>query len=265
MVGVDAGITSLVTLSTGEKVTNPRHERADRERLAKAQRNLARKAKGSANRAKARLKVARVHARIADRRRDHLHKLSTRLVRENQAIVIEDLHVRNMVRNHCLARADLRRGVAGPAGHAGVQVRLVRPGPGGRGPLVPVAQGVLGVRLHSRGDAAERPGVDLHQLRCDPRPGRERGAEPGSGRTGRARLWRRSKTNPTVVGEASVATPSRRGRKQETQPARAWNPRSFRAGRTWKSGSCQASPRPARRRRLLADRRADLGGSDRSA
>jgi putative transposase len=104
-VGVDAGITSLVTLSTGEKVTNPRHERADRRKLAKAQRELARKEKGSANRAKAKLKVARVHARIADRRRDHLHKLSTRLVRENQTVVIEDLSVRNMVRNHKLARA----------------------------------------------------------------------------------------------------------------------------------------------------------------
>lgn len=96
-VGIDAGITSLVTLSTGEKITNPRHERRDRECLAKAQRNLARKARGSNNRAKARLKVARVHARIAGRRRDFLHKLTTRLVRENQAIVIEDLSVRNML------------------------------------------------------------------------------------------------------------------------------------------------------------------------
>jgi putative transposase len=104
-VGVDAGITSLVTLSTSEKITNPRHERADRTKLAKAQRAMARKQKGSANRAKARLKVARVYARIADRRRDHLHKLTTRLVRENQTIVIEDLTVRNMVRNHSLARA----------------------------------------------------------------------------------------------------------------------------------------------------------------
>jgi putative transposase len=104
-VGIDAGITALVTLSTGEKITNPRHERRDRLRLAKAQRNLSRKAKGSANRQKARVKVARMHARIADRRRDHLHKLTTRLVRENQAVVIEDLSVRNMVRNHSLARA----------------------------------------------------------------------------------------------------------------------------------------------------------------
>ncbi|MDI1462631.1 RNA-guided endonuclease TnpB family protein [Catellatospora sp. KI3] len=104
-VGIDAGLDSLLTLSTGEKITNPRHERADRKRLACAQRNLARKQKGSANRAKARIKLARVHARITDRRHDHLHKLTTRLVRETQTIVIEDLAVRNMVKNHRLARA----------------------------------------------------------------------------------------------------------------------------------------------------------------
>ncbi|MER5907781.1 RNA-guided endonuclease TnpB family protein [Streptomyces mirabilis] len=105
-VGVDVGLDHLLTLSTGEKIANPRHERRDRARLAKAQRNLARKARGEgANRRKARLKVAKIHARIADRRRDTLHKRTTRLVRENQTIVIEDLTVRNMVRNHRLARA----------------------------------------------------------------------------------------------------------------------------------------------------------------
>lgn len=104
-IGVDAGIASLYTFSGGEKVSNPRHEKRGRERLAKAQRALSRKRKGSRNRAKARLGVARIHARIADRRRDHLHKLSTRLVRENQVIAIEDLSVRNMVRNRSLARA----------------------------------------------------------------------------------------------------------------------------------------------------------------
>ncbi|TDC13234.1 transposase [Streptomyces sp. 8K308] len=104
-VGIDAGMTSLVTLSTGEKIANPKHERRDRTRLARAQRELSRKAKGSANREKARHKVARVHARIADRRRDFLHKLSTRLVRENQTVVIEDLTVRNLLKNGKLARA----------------------------------------------------------------------------------------------------------------------------------------------------------------
>jgi putative transposase len=115
-VGIDAGLTSLVVLSTGEKVANPRHEGKDRGRLARAQRALSRKEKASNNRAKARAKVARVYARIADRRRDNLHKLSTRLVRENQAVAIEDLNVRGMTGNHTLARAisdaawaDLRR------------------------------------------------------------------------------------------------------------------------------------------------------------
>ncbi|MEV0425646.1 RNA-guided endonuclease TnpB family protein [Micromonospora sp. NPDC050495] len=104
-VGIDVGITALIALSTGEKIINPCHERADRRKLAKTQRNLLRKHRNSNNWAKVRLKVARIHARIADRRRDHLHKLSTRLVRENQTVVIEDIAVRNMLRNHHLARA----------------------------------------------------------------------------------------------------------------------------------------------------------------
>ncbi|MBN6054398.1 transposase [Nonomuraea sp. RK-328] len=104
-VGVDAGITALVTLSTGEKIVNPRHERAGRRRLARAQRALARKQRGSNNRGKARLRVAKVYARIVDRRRDLLHKVTTRLVRENQVIAVEDLSVRNMVKNRSLARA----------------------------------------------------------------------------------------------------------------------------------------------------------------
>ncbi|MFF2937464.1 RNA-guided endonuclease InsQ/TnpB family protein [Streptomyces mirabilis] len=105
-VGVDVGLDHLLTLSTGEKIANPRHERRDRAALAKAQRNLARKARGDgANRRKARLKVAKIYARIAGRRRDTLHKLTTRLVRENQTVVIEDLAVRNMVKNRKLARA----------------------------------------------------------------------------------------------------------------------------------------------------------------
>jgi putative transposase len=104
-VGVDVGLDHLLTLSTGEKIANPRHERRERARLALAQRRLAKKEKGSANQAKARRKAAKLHARIVDRRHDHLHKVTTRLVRENQTIVIEDLTVRNMVKNRNLARA----------------------------------------------------------------------------------------------------------------------------------------------------------------
>ncbi|MDX3658791.1 RNA-guided endonuclease TnpB family protein [Streptomyces sp. ID05-26A] len=105
VVGIDVGLDHLLVLSTGEKIGNPRHERHDRERLVKAQRALCRKQKGSNNRAKARVKVARVHARITDRRTDFLHKVTTRLVRENQTLVIEDLAVSNMVGNRRLARA----------------------------------------------------------------------------------------------------------------------------------------------------------------
>ncbi|MCX5083869.1 MULTISPECIES: RNA-guided endonuclease TnpB family protein [unclassified Streptomyces] len=104
-VGIDVGLDHLLTLSTGEKIANPRHERKDRVALTQAQRRMAKKERGSANRARARCKVAKIYARIADRRRDHLHQLTTRLVRENQTLVIEDLTVRNMVKNRKLARA----------------------------------------------------------------------------------------------------------------------------------------------------------------
>ncbi|GGN76226.1 RNA-guided endonuclease InsQ/TnpB family protein [Nocardia rhizosphaerihabitans] len=104
-VGVDVGLSSLAVLSTGEKIANPRYERRDRRKLARAQRDLSRKQDGSNNRKKARRRVARAYARITDRRTDFLHKLSTRLIRENQAVAIEDLSVRNMITNHTLARA----------------------------------------------------------------------------------------------------------------------------------------------------------------
>jgi putative transposase len=105
VVGIDVGLDHLLVLSTGEKIPNPRHERRDRMALARVQRSLCRKQKGSSNRAKARVRVARVRARIADRRADFLHKVTTRLVRENQTLVIEDLAVSNMVGNRRLARA----------------------------------------------------------------------------------------------------------------------------------------------------------------
>ncbi len=105
MVGLDLGITSMVALSTGESVGNPRYFAKDEKRLAKAQRRHAKKKQGSKNRNKARLKVAQIHARIQDRRRDYQHKLSTRLVHENQVICVESLAVKNMVKNHSLAKA----------------------------------------------------------------------------------------------------------------------------------------------------------------
>jgi putative transposase len=104
-VGADLGLKEFVILSTGETVGNPKFFHKDEKKLAKAQKRHASKKKGSKNRAKAREKVARVNARIADRRRDFLHQLSTRLIRENQTICVESLHVKNMVKNHNLAKA----------------------------------------------------------------------------------------------------------------------------------------------------------------
>ena len=86
-VGLDLGLTHAVILSTGEKVENPKFLRREEKRLAIAQQRLSKKQKGSKNRAKARVKVARIHARIADRRNDFTHKLTTRLIHENQAFL----------------------------------------------------------------------------------------------------------------------------------------------------------------------------------
>ena len=104
-VGIDAGVSSLISTSDGGKVANPKHFNKLYQKLRRAQKELSRKTKGSNNRDKARLKVAKVHAQIKDARNDFLHKLTTDLVRNNSLIVIEDLSVRNMVKNHKLARS----------------------------------------------------------------------------------------------------------------------------------------------------------------
>lgn len=104
-IGLDAGISALVTDSDGNIVANPRTINRFQQRMRRAQKALSRKVKGSNNRRKAKVRVARIHARIADIRQNHLHQLSTRLIRENQTIVVEDLNIRGMVKNHSLARA----------------------------------------------------------------------------------------------------------------------------------------------------------------
>ena len=104
-VGIDLGITSLLTTSDGEKFANPKNHYKLHKKLRLAQKSLSRKTKGSNNYHKARIKVARIHAKIKDSRLDYTHKLTTQLIRENQTIVVEDLAVKNMVKNHKLARA----------------------------------------------------------------------------------------------------------------------------------------------------------------
>ena len=104
-IGADLGLKSFAVLSSGELVGNPTFFRKDEKKLAKAGRRLSRKKKGSKNREKNRKQLARMHARVTDRRHDFSHKLSTRLIRENQTICVEDLQVKNMVKNPKLSKA----------------------------------------------------------------------------------------------------------------------------------------------------------------
>ena len=105
VVGVDVGVLALATLSTGETVPGPKPLRKLAHALRRCHQGLSRKVKGSTNRAKAKRKLARLHYRIACQRKDRLHKLTTDLVRRFGTVVIEDLHVKGMVKNHHLARA----------------------------------------------------------------------------------------------------------------------------------------------------------------
>jgi putative transposase len=105
MIGLDVGLKSMVITSDGHLHGNPKCFAKEEKKLARAERTLSKKKKGSKNRAKARKKVAKIHARIADRRRDYQHQLSTAIIRENQIVCVESLQVKNMVQNHCLAKA----------------------------------------------------------------------------------------------------------------------------------------------------------------
>ncbi|MGW2447880.1 RNA-guided endonuclease InsQ/TnpB family protein [Streptomyces sp. NPDC001675] len=96
--GIDLGLGHFAVLSDGTKIDSPRFLRRAEKRLKKAQRGLSRKEKGSRNRDKARIRVARAHARVADARREFHHQLSTKLIRENQAVAVEDLAVKGLAR-----------------------------------------------------------------------------------------------------------------------------------------------------------------------
>ncbi|PPS43447.1 RNA-guided endonuclease TnpB family protein [Chroococcidiopsis sp. TS-821] len=102
-IGIDLGIKTFAVMSNGEKAVSPNYSKKDR-KIRKLQRKLARQQKGSKRREVTRLKIAKLHNKIADTRKDFLHKLSTKVVSENQTIVLEDLNVSGMVRNRKLAR-----------------------------------------------------------------------------------------------------------------------------------------------------------------
>src|SRR5271157_2800471 len=107
IVGVDLGIKHFAVTSHGEVVDNPKFGKASEHKLKKAQRRLSRKKKGSNRINKQRVVVAKIHEHIANQRKDFLHKLTSTIVNENQVIIVEDLAVKNMVKNHKLAKAIL--------------------------------------------------------------------------------------------------------------------------------------------------------------
>lgn len=134
MVGLDMGLSALITTSDGEKVENPNYYREGQTKLRLLQRALARKKKGSKNRRKALLKVQRQQGHVANQRSDYLHKLSTEFVRKYDLIALEDLRVRNMVRNHHLSKSILDSGwsifrqyLTYKAGSAGREIVFVDP------------------------------------------------------------------------------------------------------------------------------------------
>ena len=105
VLGIDAGVRDVATCSDGRRLANPRNLKRAEAKLRREQRRLSRKKAGSANRAKQRVRVARAHERVVNRRKDALHKFTTSVVRESQAVAVEDLNVAGMMRNHRLARA----------------------------------------------------------------------------------------------------------------------------------------------------------------
>ncbi|MEV0688474.1 transposase [Nocardia sp. NPDC050378] len=113
-VGIDLGLTTFAVLSDGTTIAAPRFLRQAERRLRKAQKSLSRKDKGSKNRGKARIRLAKAHARVADTRRDWAHKHSTRIVRDNQAIFVEDLSVKGLARTRLAKSSTTPGGACSP-------------------------------------------------------------------------------------------------------------------------------------------------------
>lgn len=104
-IGLDVGLESFYTDSLGNKVENPRFYRTGEKKMKRSQRLVSRKVKGSSNRRKSRIKLARVHLKISRQRKDHAIKLARCVITSNDVVVYEDLRIKNMVKNHCLAKS----------------------------------------------------------------------------------------------------------------------------------------------------------------
>ena len=104
-IGLDLGIKEFCITSNGQTIENPKYLKKSLNKLAKLQRELSRKSKGGSNRNKARIKVARLQEHIRNQRKDFLQKLSTEIIKTNDIVCIEDLQVKNMIKNHKLAQS----------------------------------------------------------------------------------------------------------------------------------------------------------------
>jgi putative transposase len=133
VIGIDLGIKTLATLSDGTTYQNPKHLEASQRKLARLQRKLSRQQKGSNRRARTKARISKAHARISNQRADSLHKMTSEIVKTKRptAIVIEDLNVTGMTRNHCLARsvssasfAEIRRQLAYKCEWYGVKLMI---------------------------------------------------------------------------------------------------------------------------------------------
>lgn len=159
--GIDLGLRHFATLSTGEKINNPRYLRRAEKNLKRKYQQHARKQAGSSNKEKARLKLARAHARVADARKDFLHNLSRRLVNENQAIIVEDLNSRGILKNRKVAKS-----VADAGWQAFVGMLAYKAAANGK-PLVKVGRFYPSTRTcHDCGHVAPAFGMNTQEWNC---------------------------------------------------------------------------------------------------
>jgi hypothetical protein len=196
-VGIDLGLASLAVTSAGEKIAPPKFLCSALKRLRRLQRlqrNLKHKQKGSNRLAAARRQMAKLHATIADKRLDFLHQLSTRIIRENQTVVLEDLNVSGDAQKQAAGPLDCRRRLAAVLHPAGIQGRAIWQANGGHQPMAAHQSGVLNLRTPGRQKRAVDSGMAVPELRSGSRPRHQSCSKHPRRRTGgeSKRAWSRA-------------------------------------------------------------------------
>ena len=199
-VGIDFGVSRLATLSTGETIPNPKHLFHRTALLARAQRRLSRKQRGSNRYRAQRRRVARLHEKIADARKDSLHKLSTMLAKRFDTVYVEDLNLRGMTQNHCLARALSDASI-------GTAIRMIE---AKAETVVKIDRWFPSSKLFCLWAWVDAPlecaPLDLLAVRNRPRSRCQRGSQYLGGRTDRLCTWRGCKSRPNSGSESPSPT-----------------------------------------------------------